>query len=219
MRLVLLAPLAASLALSLPWRPVQVSGRECAGSRRPPSATIKLGGRTGIEGPWRRALSLKLKRGGIPVSFSVCAVWGEPPTLTPECLQNSDERLPEGTQMRLEQHRTRGLEAGRALPGADAPRRVEQRRGGKSIRDGLLPRDAAGKGNGQDPADVEQVQGRLAQIGRQRQAERHDLRRRSFLSLIPAPKSTRSPTTAGHAFMPARIRSCQTSFPSSTANA
>jgi hypothetical protein len=71
-------------------------------------ATIRLGGRTGIDGPWRRALRLGLKRGGIPVSFSVCAVWGDPPSLTPACLQVSDERLPEGTQLRLEQHRTVG---------------------------------------------------------------------------------------------------------------
>src|SRR6266511_1436556 len=38
-------------------------------------------------------------------------------------------------------------------------------------------------------------------------------------SRIPAPTRTRSPTTAGHAFTPARIRSCQTRAPSSVANA
>ena len=108
MRLVLFAPLTALLALL-----TLVSGASASptsGSRATTAAvaTIKLGGRTGIDGSWRRALRLKLKRGGIPVSFSVCAVWGEPPTLTSQCLQASDERLPEGTIMRLEQHRTVG---------------------------------------------------------------------------------------------------------------
>jgi hypothetical protein len=109
MRRLVFAPLTAMLALFAPL----VSGASASptnGSRATTAAvaTIKLGGRTGIEGPWRRALRLKLKRGGIPVSFSVCAVWGEPPALTPECLQASDERLPEGTMLRLEQHRTVG---------------------------------------------------------------------------------------------------------------
>jgi hypothetical protein len=103
------APLATLLALLAPV----VSGAgvsPTSGSRATTAAvaTIKMGGRTGIDGPWRRALRLKLKRGGLPVTFSVCAVWGEPPSLTPECLQTSGERLPEGTMMRLEQHRTVG---------------------------------------------------------------------------------------------------------------
>jgi hypothetical protein len=109
MRLVLLASLAALPTLFTPL----VSGASVSlttGARAATAAvaTIKMGGRTGIDGPWRPALRLKLKRGGIPVSFSVCAVWGEPPTLTPQCLQTSDERLPEGTVLRLEQHRTVG---------------------------------------------------------------------------------------------------------------
>jgi hypothetical protein len=109
MRLVVLAPLAALLALLAPL----VSGASASPNSRSRAttaavATIKLGGRTGIEGPWRRALRLKLKRGGVPVSFSVCAVWGDPPSLTPECLQASSQRLPEGTVLRLEQHRTVG---------------------------------------------------------------------------------------------------------------
>jgi hypothetical protein len=109
MRRLFFAPLAALLALLAPV----VSGAgvsPTSGSRATTAAvaTIKMGGRTGIDGPWRRALRLKLKRGGLPVTFSVCAVWGEPPSLTPECLQTSSERLPEGTMMRLEQHRTVG---------------------------------------------------------------------------------------------------------------
>jgi hypothetical protein len=105
----LFAPLTAMLALLAPL----ISGASASptsGSRATTAAvaTIRLGGRTGIDGPWRRALRLKLKRGGIPLSFSVCAVWGEPPSLTPECLQASSNRLPEGTVLRLEQHRTVG---------------------------------------------------------------------------------------------------------------
>jgi hypothetical protein len=106
MRFVLLASLAASLALLTPVvSGASASSTSGAHASTAAVATIKLGGRTGIDGPWRNALRLKLKRGGIPVSFSVCAVWGEPPALTPECLQSSDDRLPEGTQLRLEQHR------------------------------------------------------------------------------------------------------------------
>jgi hypothetical protein len=83
-------------------------------------ATITLRGRTGIEGPWRRFLRLKLVRGGIPISFSVCAVWGDPPSLTPECEAAPGDRLPEETTMRLEQRRTTawkrvGLSTGPAL--------------------------------------------------------------------------------------------------------
>jgi hypothetical protein len=109
MRRLFFAPLAALLALLAPV----VSGASASptsGSRATIAAvaTIKMGGRTGIDGPWRRALRLKLKRGGLPVTFSVCAVWGEPPSLTPQCLQASADRLPDGTILRLEQHRTVG---------------------------------------------------------------------------------------------------------------
>jgi hypothetical protein len=109
MRLTLLALLAALLALLAPLAAgASVTPTRGAHSSKATEATITLGGRTGIDGPWRRALRLKLKRGGVPVSFSVCAVWGDPPSLTPGCLQASDERLPEGTVLRLEQHRTVG---------------------------------------------------------------------------------------------------------------
>ena len=109
MRRLFFAPLAALLGLLAPVGS-GASVSPTSGSRATTAAvaTIKMGGRTGIDGPWRRALRLKLKRGGLPVTFSVCAVWGEPPSLTPECLQTSSERLPEGTMMRLEQHRTVG---------------------------------------------------------------------------------------------------------------
>ena len=70
------------------------------------AATIAVRGRTGIEGPWRSSLRLKLVRGGIPVSFTVCAVWGDPPSVTPECGAAPGTRLPDGTRMRLEQRRT-----------------------------------------------------------------------------------------------------------------
>jgi hypothetical protein len=109
MRLTLLALLAALLALLAPLAAgASVTPTRGAHSSKATEATITLGGRTGIDGPWRRALRLKLKRGGVPVSFSVCAVWGDPPSLTPECLQASSQRLPEGTVLRLEQHRTVG---------------------------------------------------------------------------------------------------------------
>jgi hypothetical protein len=110
---VLVAIVAASLLLS----GASVSGAVSGAGSQPSSgagattaavSTIVLRGRTGIEGPWRRYLRLRLARGGIPVSFSVCAVWGDPPSLTPDCQAAPGERLPEGTTMRLEQHRTVG---------------------------------------------------------------------------------------------------------------
>jgi hypothetical protein len=85
-------------------------------------ATIVLRGRTGIDGPWRKSLRLKLVRSAIPVSFTVCAVWGENPSVTTDCAAAPGERLPEGTRMRLEQHRKVGwrrvgLSLGPALEG------------------------------------------------------------------------------------------------------
>ena len=109
----MLRPLFALVAVLLALSPPLVTGA----TARPSSgvaatnaavATITLRGRTGIEGPWRSSLQLKLVRGGIPVSFSLCAVWGDPPSLTRECRAAAGERLPEGTVMRLEQHRTAG---------------------------------------------------------------------------------------------------------------
>jgi hypothetical protein len=94
------------LSLSLPL--TSGAGANPSSGARPAVATIVLGGRTGIEGAWRRSLRLELRRNGIPVSFTVCAVWGEQPSLTPTCAAAEGEQLPEGTTMRLEQHRTVG---------------------------------------------------------------------------------------------------------------
>ena len=109
MRGLLFAPVAGLLALASPLVS-SASGMPAKSGRAATAAvaTIKLGGRTGIDGPWRRTLRLKLVRGGIPVSFSVCAVWGEQPSLTPECQAAASEGLPEGTILRLEQHRKVG---------------------------------------------------------------------------------------------------------------
>ena len=106
---VLFALVAGLLALSAPL----VSGASVrpssgAGAKAAAVATITLRGRTGIDGPWRSLLRLKLVRTGIPVSFSLCAAWGEPPVLTRECRPTPGTRLPEGTMLRLEQHRTAG---------------------------------------------------------------------------------------------------------------
>jgi hypothetical protein len=102
----LFALVAVLLALSSPL----VSGASVrpsskAGVTTAAVATISLRGRTGIEGAWRSSLRLRLRRTAIPTSFSLCAVWGDPPSLTPECDAPSGERLPEGSTMRLEQSR------------------------------------------------------------------------------------------------------------------
>jgi hypothetical protein len=102
----LFALVAVFLTLSSPLiSGASVNPTSGVGATSTAAATIVLGGRKGIEGPWRRYLSLRLVRGGIPVSFSVCAVWGEPPSLTPACEGAPGTRLPEGTTMRLEQSR------------------------------------------------------------------------------------------------------------------
>jgi hypothetical protein len=97
---------AALLALASPL----VSGASVrpsigTGVKTPAVATITLRGRTGIEGRWRSLLRLKLVRSGVPTSFSLCGVWGDPPKLSPECDATPGERLPEGSTMRLEQSR------------------------------------------------------------------------------------------------------------------
>jgi hypothetical protein len=92
--------LACSLASGASAGPSSSTGFE-----KPAVATIKLRGRTGIEGAWRTILRLKLRRGGIPTSFSLCGVWGDPPVLTAECDPGSGERLPDGSMLRLEQSR------------------------------------------------------------------------------------------------------------------
>jgi hypothetical protein len=103
------ALVAASLVLSAP----SVSGAGATRSNRAgvttaDFATIVLRGRTGILGRWRNQLRLKLGRGGIPVSFTVCGAWGKPPSLTEECLPAAGRRLPGRARMSLEQRRTTG---------------------------------------------------------------------------------------------------------------
>jgi hypothetical protein len=67
------------------------------------AATIVLRGRQGAHGPWRRYLWLKFVRGGVPTSFSVCAVWNQASSPPPTCRAARGDRLPRGTIMRLEQ--------------------------------------------------------------------------------------------------------------------
>jgi hypothetical protein len=61
-----------------------------------------LGGRTN-RGPWVRSLSLEHSaEDGVPVSFFVCAAWGE--TQSPKaCDAAAGAELPAGTTLRLEQ--------------------------------------------------------------------------------------------------------------------
>ena len=66
---------------------------------------ITLRGRKGVSGPWRTYLFLKLKRGGIPVSFSVCALLGSR-HVPPACHAAAGAKLPAGARMRLEQRRS-----------------------------------------------------------------------------------------------------------------
>ena len=71
------------------------------------ATTITLRGRVGISGPWRSYLWLKLKRGGIPVSFSVCALV-DSKKIPPSCNGRPGATIPEGSRLRLEQRRAKG---------------------------------------------------------------------------------------------------------------
>jgi hypothetical protein len=75
-----------------------------AAPRAAAAGTITLRGRPGISGPWRSYLWLKLRRGAIPVSFSVCAVV-DSKKLPPSCHGAPGVTLPAGARMRLEQRR------------------------------------------------------------------------------------------------------------------
>ena len=102
---VLLALLAVSLVLSC----FPASGTVAAGATPPgaadgakQAAPIVLRGRVGLAGPWRRYLWLKLVRFDI-TSFSVCAIWNRSSPPPPNCHAAPEDRLPQGTVLRLEQ--------------------------------------------------------------------------------------------------------------------
>jgi hypothetical protein len=69
--------------------------------------TITLRGRQGITGPWLSSLSMKLRRGAVPVSFSLCGLAGSK-TIPPTCHATPGVKLPRGSRMRLEQRRKAG---------------------------------------------------------------------------------------------------------------
>ena len=73
-------------------------------ARAAQAQTITLRGRKGIDGPWRKRLSLKLKRGGLPVSFTLCALI-DSKTFPPACRSKRGVKLPAGARMRLEVRR------------------------------------------------------------------------------------------------------------------
>lgn len=106
---VLFALLAGSLVLSSPLAACASAGASPSSTAGVTTATaekIVLGGRRGIEGPWRSYLRFKLVRGGIPKSFILCAVWDQS-SLSPTCRVARGKTLPHGTMMRLEQRRVR----------------------------------------------------------------------------------------------------------------
>jgi hypothetical protein len=107
---VLVTLLVAALALAAPL----TSGASGDGASKATSVTaaaaskIVLRGRQGIEGPWRRSLRLKLFKGGLPTQFVLCAVWDQS-VLFPTCRAARGNALPQGTILRLEQHRPRNV--------------------------------------------------------------------------------------------------------------
>ncbi len=93
----LVAALGASYASAERTSPNAVSAAQ--------AQTITLRGRPGITGPWRTYLSLKLRRGAIPVSFSLCALV-DSKKIPPTCHALAGVKLPSGARLRLEQRRS-----------------------------------------------------------------------------------------------------------------
>jgi hypothetical protein len=79
-----------------------VPDRIAAADSAAASSSIVLRGRTGIAGPWRRYLWVKLDRSRV-TSFTVCAARGQK-SLSPSCTPR-DGALPAGSVLRLEQQR------------------------------------------------------------------------------------------------------------------
>jgi hypothetical protein len=100
-----LAALAVSVLLTSPISSSAGSGPSSTQTAKAATAgTVVLRGRMGAYGPWRSYLWLKLRKGGLPTTFSICAVWDQP-LLTPACRAAEGKSLPQGTAMRLEQRR------------------------------------------------------------------------------------------------------------------
>jgi len=77
-------------------------------SKAAQAQTITLRGRRDISGPWRPFLRIKLKRGGYPIAFTLCALV-DSKTLPPDCHARQGVQIPKGARLRLEQSRsTRG---------------------------------------------------------------------------------------------------------------
>ena len=76
-------------------------------AQAPAVTTITLRGRVGISGPWRSYLWLKLRPGGVPVSFSVCALV-DSKKIPPSCNGRHGVKIPQASRLRLEQRRAKG---------------------------------------------------------------------------------------------------------------
>ncbi len=103
-----LAVITVLVSLALAWAVLaSVSGAASASPRTaaaPAATTITLRGRQGIAGPWRTYLRLKLRRGAIPVSFSVCALV-DSKKIPPLCHARRGVKIPKDSRLRLEQRR------------------------------------------------------------------------------------------------------------------
>lgn len=78
------------------------AARTATAAAAEPAETITVLGSRQNTGPFERSLSLKLVKGFHPVTFYVCAAWGEE-TAPPGCKAARGTRLPAGARMRLEQ--------------------------------------------------------------------------------------------------------------------
>jgi hypothetical protein len=96
--------LASAVGASLSRDAAAASPRAAAA---PAVTMITLRGRKDISGPWRNYLYLKLSRGAIPVSFSVCAVV-DSKKVPPSCHARHGTTIPKNSRLRLEQRRGTG---------------------------------------------------------------------------------------------------------------
>ena len=184
-------------------------------------------GRTNT-GPWVESLSLEHGPDGVPTNFFVCAAWDEA-RAPAGCDAAAGAKLPAGTVLRLEQRPVGAAAASPDSPGwatvgtsdvAELEVPLSDFVSGLDVdkatyRVTLRPRAGGEALATSNPITVTWSRSRRGQGRPNATSSGVTPPARG----APAPKRTRSPSTAGHALTPARIRVRQASFPSAAANA
>ena len=175
--------------------------------------------------------SLALEHGpdGIPTNFFVCAAWDEA-RAPAACDAAAGATLPADTVLRLEQRPVGAAAASPDSPGwatvgtsdvAELEVPLSDFVSGLDVDKATYRVTLRPRGGGAGPGDVEPDHGHLVRVATRVTAGRRPRARASRRPArgAPAPNRTRSPSTAGQALIPARIRVRQPSSPSAAANA